>query len=76
MEKNNDIEFMMDYVTKNMLDILVNERGMSVEEAFDILFNSELFEKLSDPASGLYFQNPRYVLSYLDKELKTGKLGD
>lgn len=75
MEQSKDIEFMIDYVTKNMLDVLVNERGMSVEEAFDILFNSELFEKLSNPASGLYYQSPRYVLSYLDKELQTGKLG-
>lgn len=70
-----DFEFMTNCLTRDVLDILVEERGMNLSIAFDTLYNSETYEKLMNPASGLYFQSPRYVLSYLDKELTQGKLG-
>lgn len=70
-----DFEFMTNCLTRDVLDILVEERDMSLSAAFDTLYNSETYEKLMNPASGLYFQSPRYVLSYLDKELTQGKLG-
>lgn len=70
-----DFEFMTNCLTRDVLDILVEERDMSLLAAFDTLYNSDTYEKLMNPASGLYFQSPRYVLSYLDKELTQGKLG-
>lgn len=70
-----DFEFMTNCLTRDVLDILVEERGMNLSTAFDTLYNSETYEKMMNPAFGLYFQSPRYVLSYLDKELTQGKLG-
>lgn len=70
-----DFEFMTNCLTRDILDILVEERDMSLSVAFDTLYNSETYEKLMNPASGLYFQSSRYVLSYLDQELTQGKLG-
>ena len=37
-------------------------------------YNSELYKKLCDPKTGLYFQSPLYVYDYLKTEIKTGKL--
>ena len=52
-------------VTANMIQILIEEQGYSLEEAFDRIYTSPIYEKLSDPNTGLFFQSPRYVLSYL-----------
>lgn len=42
---------------------------ISLQKAFDIVYNSVVFDKLSDPDTGLYFQSPSYVYSYLQSEL-------
>lgn len=44
------------------------------ERGTDVLYNSETFERLNDPATGLYYQSVGYVYEYLNNELKTGKL--
>ena len=48
-----------------MIQILIEEEHLSLEDAMDKVYSSELFEKLSDPETGLYIQSPRYLLSYL-----------
>lgn len=70
-----DFEFMTDCLTRDMLSILVEEREMTIAMAFETLYNSDTYQMMLNPASGLYFQSPRYVLAYLDKELTQGKLG-
>ena len=52
-------------LTVSMIQILVEEHGFSLEDALDRVYTSPIFEKLSDPNTGLFFQSPRYVLSYL-----------
>ncbi|MBQ3845074.1 MAG: DUF3990 domain-containing protein [Bacteroidales bacterium] len=44
---------------------------LSVDEqqAFDVVYTSRLFEKLDNPATGLYFQSSGYVYSFLQDEL-------
>lgn len=64
-----DFEYMKESIVRDILTILVEERGLSIADAFALLYNSETFSKLSTPATGLYFQSPRYVLSYLDAEI-------
>jgi hypothetical protein len=48
----------------------MEERGITMQEAFDKVYNSRLFEKLNDPKTGLYFQSSGYVYSYLNDELR------
>ena len=54
-----------EYVTACLIQILIEERGCSLEEAIDRVYTSPIYEKLSDPNTGLFFQSPRYVYSYL-----------
>jgi hypothetical protein len=49
--------------------------SLTMEQAMSEVFNSDMFEKVMDEGTGLYYQSPRYVLSYFITELKTGKLG-
>lgn len=60
-----DFEFMIECLSRDVIAILVEEKGMSLPTAFDLFYNSDTYSKLSDPNTGLFFQSPRYVLSYL-----------
>ena len=48
-----------------MIQILTEEKGYSLEEAYERVYTSPIYEKLSEARTGLFFQSPRYVLSYL-----------
>lgn len=54
-----------EHVTACMIQILTEEQGLSLEEAIDRVYTSPIYEKLSDASTGLFFQSPRYVLSYI-----------
>ena len=38
------------------------------------LYNSELFEKIQDPLTGLYKESPAYVYCLLEDEFKFGRI--
>lgn len=60
---------MKEDIVKEMISRLMEEYGFTMQEAFDAVYNSRLFEKLNNPKTGLYFQSPGYVYSYLKDEL-------
>lgn len=65
------VEFqnMKEDIVKDMISHLTEESGLFMQDAFDKVYNSHFFEKLSDPKTGLYFQSSGYVYSYLLDEL-------
>lgn len=65
------VEFqnMKEEIVKDMISRLIDETGISMQEAFDKVYNSSLFAKLSQPSTGLYFQSSGYVYSFLKEEL-------
>ena len=60
-----EFKYLKELVTARMIQILTEERGCSLEEAIDRVYTSPIYENLSDASTGLFFQSPRYVLSYL-----------
>lgn len=40
-----------------------------MEEAMDIVYNSETYKKIENEKSGLYYQSPIYVMDILGREL-------
>jgi hypothetical protein len=61
-------------MTRDLAVMLMERRKMPMTDALDTLYNSETYEKLSDPRSGLYFQSPGYVYDFFDKEIEYGKM--
>lgn len=64
-----EFQNMKEEIVKDMISRLMEERGLSLQQAFDAVYTSRLFEKLSDPKTGLFFQSSGYVYSYLIEEL-------
>ena len=64
-----EFQNMKEEIVKDMIARLMDERGLSIQQAFDAVYTSRLFEKLSNPNTGLYFQSSGYVYSFLLEEL-------
>ena len=64
-----EFQNMKEEIVKDMIARLMDERNLELQEAFDAVYTSRLFEKLNDPKTGLYFQSSGYVYSYLIDEL-------
>ncbi len=64
-----EFQNMKEAIVKDLISRLMEERDLTMQEAFDKVYNSRLFEKLNDPKTGLYFQSSGYVYSYLQDEM-------
>ena len=64
---------MKEQIVKDLISRLMDERGLSMEQAFDVVYTSLLFEKLNNPKTGRFFQSSGYVYSYLVEELNLYK---
>ena len=69
-----DIQYAKDLIAKELIVCLVQEKGMSLQKAFNTLYSSMLFRKLQDTETGLYYQSPLYCFELLEHELKFGKI--
>ena len=68
------IQLMKDELTTELAGYLVDDYHYTPEEAIDVVYTSETFERLQDDATGLYYQSPGYVYSFLENELKTARV--
>ena len=67
------IQIMKDDLSLELAEFLMNDFGYSTEEALDVLYTSETFERLQDTETGFYYQSPGYLYSFLQNEVKTAK---
>lgn len=64
-----EFRYLKESLARDLIAILMEKHGMSMEEAFRKYYSSKTFEKISNPETGLYFQSPGYVFSYLESEI-------
>ena len=69
-----DFQYMLECQERDIATILVEEQHMTIHQALDTLYASDTYKALQNPKTGLYFQSPRYVFSYLHEEMKTGRM--
>ena len=69
-----DFEYQIECTTRDLADKLVGDVSMTVPQALRVVYNSETYEKLINPKTGLYFQSPLYVYDFLKNEVLTGKM--
>lgn len=69
-----EFEYLKEGLVKDMAMLLIEEHGMSMADALDTIYLSDTYAKLCDPATNLYYQSPRYIMSYLVSEIEMGKI--
>ena len=67
-------EQLMEYITQDIVVLLMKDRGLDVEEALNLFYSSVVFEKLHDEETGLYLEGSLYVYDLLQNELANGVL--
>lgn len=70
-----EVEFVIEELVKEMTLRLMDERGLTMKQALDTIYNSETYTKILDLRTSLYSQSTTYVYSFLENEILTGKLG-
>lgn len=65
---NEQQEEMLEYTTQDLIAFLMEDEGLTMEDAMDRVYSSRIFEKLADPATGLYLQGSAYVYEWLKAE--------
>lgn len=69
-------EMMTMDMVKNLAILLTEQQPeLTLEEAMSRVINSETYQLVLNDNTRLYYQSPRYVFSFLDSELKNGKVG-
>ena len=66
--------FLIDNLTKNLVLMVMEDFNYSITEAMDAVHNSQLYEKILDLETGLYYQSAGYNYELLRNELLTGKV--
>lgn len=74
MKMSNEIQFQIECLATELTGMLMDDFGWDIRQALDELYKSKTFEKLNDPACGLYFQGSVYVYQFLKHEIETGEV--
>ena len=57
-----------------LAQLLMEKWHYSMDDALETLYNSDTFALVQDARTGLYYQSPGYVYSYLENELTLGTI--
>ncbi len=72
----NEVMEMKAYMVNRLAVMLMQQHeGMSMQEALSMVFQSDTYQKMLDDKTRLYYQSPMYVFSFLEQELKSGRMG-
>ena len=63
------IKMMQEDMYADLIQLLMEGYGYTLDKAMETLYNSETFARLQDAETGLYYQSPGYVYSFLTNEL-------
>ena len=67
---NEEFQFMVEGMISDLVQILMERKGLSLPEAFDVIYTSKTYENILNSKTLLYYQSPGYVYSYLEEELQ------
>ena len=66
---NAQLQFIIISDVERMVQYLMEDKGMTIINALDVIYNSKIYQKLQDRKTGLYLYSPAYIYDYLKEEL-------
>jgi hypothetical protein len=69
-QEEQDRQFQIECLTNELVAMLMEERGMTMEQAMDAVYSSHTFEKVERTSTGLFYQGAVYVMDMLREELE------
>jgi len=64
------VEVLIEAITQEIVGFIMTDKNLELDEAMNLLYSSDLFDKLQDIETGLYLEGSAYVYELLKDELK------
>lgn len=68
------LRYLMDLIASDVVAAIIEDTGVSAQEAMKAFYNSEVFQRLTDAGTGLYSQSGGYVYDLYKIEKEHGRL--
>lgn len=65
---------MIEYMIQDLVEMISEEQNLDYDLAMRLLYDSELYNKLSDTETELYRESPAYVYGLFQDELNFGHI--
>lgn len=70
-QHNAEVQFMRESVTIEVLKLIMQVQGLTMEQAMELLYSSRTYKRLDDEKTKLYTQSPIYVFDILQEETES-----
>lgn len=67
-------EQLMEYISQDVIDMIVTDREIKCDVAMNLFYNSQVFEKLQDIETGLYLESSAYIYDLFKDEMNFGRI--
>lgn len=67
-------KILIEGIIQDLIKYLCEDKDIIIEDALDIVYNAEVFQKVSDVETGLYRESSGYIYELLKDELVEGKM--
>lgn len=64
---------MIEYTTQEVVGYLIEDDKISMKQALEQFYMSNVFEKLNDIGTGLYLEGSAYIYEMLKREMQKNK---
>ncbi len=68
------VKFLTEQNIQDIVCFIVEDEKIEYDQAIDDFYSSQVFEKLSDPATGLYRESAAYVYELYKAERRCGRI--
>ena len=59
---NAQLQFIINSDVERMAQYLMEDKGMTIINALDVIYNSNIYQKLQDRKTELYLYSPAYII--------------
>lgn len=67
-------EQLIEYSIQDIIEYIVEDIQIEYDEAMNLFYNSQTFDKLTDVETGLYLESSAYVYGIFQDEMRFGKI--
>ena len=70
----NEKKQLIEFVIQDIIDMLSKDQHIEYDEAMDLFYESEVFDKLQDVETGLYRESSAYIYDLYKDEMNFGHI--
>ena len=69
-----DRRYLIEIMTIDMVRMVMATFSLGLDRALDWVYNSSTYQRMCNSGSPMIYASPAYVFSFLEEEIRTGKL--